>query len=1316
MIKSKKITLIFIILSVLICVNLIFLAQINKSNIENTQEISENIGNGYNIAKPYEVIAIIEDELQEQGTTIFEVLQNRKNSYMEELRTTSYDNRLSILAKIDTLENVIANFKQSSFVKTNDNSFRIALTNTNNEDGFNISPNCTCTNINMLNGTPCQNCVEHQNTTMAVVAIAAGFETRGWGLAADLIWFNMTNTQLDFDYWPSLGNQIIAAPQIEELAQNNSLADESDQKSPGRLSGIFESTIEGDMYNSLGSFYYTKKDAGNGNIELDIIDRYDWAYSEDGGSASIFNNTLAKAQELGIVTPFYTRINFTIPGYIPYNWEYTDDGVEITGIADNIIIAEIPQSILDLRIKPKDKVSQPKVKITSIGANAFANKTNLTEVVLLDELENGIIKEKTQVKAIGNLAFSGCSNLTTLTNFINIKYIGDSAFKNCISLNSLNKLDKLEYIGSEAFYNCKELKSVSLPAVSYLGDSAFAESLKLEEVLFGANFVLDTISERAFYNTGLSSFTIPTNVANIEDEAFLGTTITSFVSNSNYDWQDNVLIKCNVTNVDKKIAVYVNPTLSSISFPEQVAILNSKLFKDNSNIITIYLNQVENIGPEAFRNSSLTNIENANNLIDCDITALLDTPWYENQSSDYIILGKVLLNYRGTENIVKIPNNVQRIGSNAFNNKVTTQVVLSNEINSLGFSSFIELKALESIIFTSDFPPLLDGNCFGENVILYVKESRLAEYQNNICFINLPNAIEKKEILINFYDINNNFIASSKEYYGSKFNGNVNAPTIKGKDFCSWKNNSFELKINDMIEYYENLDLIAYYETAEYQIIIFGEDSEQKLVLAYGQEISLSIPKEDGKIFKGWFDQLEGGNRIIDTSGKCVWDRDIDNDILYPQYDIIIYTITYLYNNADNILDMPKEFTVDSPITKTELASPQKFGYVFKGWNYNTKKFISTVGIFNNIVLVAEWDGKTIIVKESTSITDSVAVLDFKDASNSENYIITINSSVTSITFVGKWWVDYSLSIKIADRNKAIILGFKNMKFKAPGANSANAIECNSDSTIYLTYFGENSITGGNGANGLGDGAKGGNGGYGINVNSLVLMAFDNFSRIEIYGGNGGNGSDGYAGSNGKDGTKAPSGSIFKPVKGEDGSNGTNGNCGGNGGDGAYAINARSKSIFITPNSYYTIKGGNGGNGGNGGDGGKGGDGADDTSANMFTGVGDPGDGGDGGNGGSNGQAGEGSAGTNYEKLTASGGSQGNDGEVGIGGTAGSGGNHGTVGSDGKNGAPGKGGSDGEVIVSESSSSLALAQSQSKDVEKDLPYAFSNEFIQKYLN
>lgn len=997
-IKNKLVIFTIMMICLLFSANLVFVAQNSEHSVTYAQEISEKSVYEYNTNDSIARINEIENELHEQGISIYEVLQNRKNAYIEELSTATSEKKNSIQSKIETLEEGMLLFKDDEFTnKSLSANSDVSQCSDVLTYAFGVSPNCTCDNNNYLLGTPCSNCVEYQDITREVTAIGVGFEARGWNLAAELIWFNMSNKELDVDFWPSLSNNIAAAPQMTEVAYNNKLAASCTQESPGYLHGIFESTIEGDMYNSLGSFYYTKHNAGNGNVTIDIIDRYDWAYDTDGGSASVFNNVLAKAQEIGVVTPFYTRMNITIPGYVPFDWEYTDSGVEITGVASDITIAEIPGTIFDLRIKPKDGVSQPETFITTIGENAFEGNTNITNIIFSEYVEQGVM-ELSEIKTIGQSAFSGCTNLVSISGLNNATYIGDRAFKDCTSLNSLNNLDKLEYIGSEAFYNCKELTSISLPALRHLGDKAFAECSKLGEVLFGANNSLENIGSQAFCNTTLTNITIPTNVYDIGDDAFQGTRITSIIGNANYVWQNDVLIKNNVTNNEKKIAVFVNPTLSSITFPDSVAVLNSKLFYNNSNIKNVNLNKVENIGAEAFRNSSLTNITNANNLIDCDITALLGTPWYASNQSDFVIIGKVLIQYRGSGSNVKIPDNIQRIGSNSFNNNVTTQVVISEQIDSIGFQAFVGLESLESIIFTSDNPPLLDGECFSNNVILYVKECRLEVYNNDISFHTLPNVLTKKQITINFYDINHNFMGSRVEYFGSKLDNFVIAPNVVGKDFDGWNYNGSLLRINHMINFYENIDVYASYVAAQYQIRIVGDDGNQTLQIKYGEELSLPIPEKPGKIFKGWFDKPEGGNCIINESGRCVWNRTIRYDVLYPQFDLITYFIVYNFNNADSTINMPTKFTVDDPISKSELTPPKRFGYVFKNWLINNDRaFESTVGILNHIVLVAEWEGIKINASNNLTVSVSVAIVDFTTVPTYNTYQINVASSVKNI-------------------------------------------------------------------------------------------------------------------------------------------------------------------------------------------------------------------------------------------------------------------------------------------------------------------------------
>ena len=64
------------------------------------------------------------------------------------------------------------------------------------------------------------------------------------------------------------------------------------------------------------------------------------------------------------------------------------------------------------------------------------------------------------VTSIGNYAFRGCANLTSVTIGNSVTSIGDCTFECCTSLTSITIPDSVTSIGDSAFYNCSSLTSV----------------------------------------------------------------------------------------------------------------------------------------------------------------------------------------------------------------------------------------------------------------------------------------------------------------------------------------------------------------------------------------------------------------------------------------------------------------------------------------------------------------------------------------------------------------------------------------------------------------------------------------------------------------------------------------------------------------------------------------------------------------------------------------------------------------------------------------------------------------------------------------
>ena len=164
---------------------------------------------------------------------------------------------------------------------------------------------------------------------------------------------------------------------------------------------------------------------------------------------------------------------------------YNDDNdgkyASIISFNDSIIDVIIPESIsFESQIIPVKKIDE----------DAFKNNSKIRSITI-----------PSSVTTIGSSAFSGCSNLITVT----------------ISENS-----QLTSIGNEAFSYCSSLTSIYIPdSVTTIGSYAFSDCSNLATVTFGENSQLTSIDFRAFDGcSSLTSIYIPDSVTTIGTSAF----------------------------------------------------------------------------------------------------------------------------------------------------------------------------------------------------------------------------------------------------------------------------------------------------------------------------------------------------------------------------------------------------------------------------------------------------------------------------------------------------------------------------------------------------------------------------------------------------------------------------------------------------------------------------------------------------------------------------------------------------------------------------------------------------------------------------
>ena len=145
---------------------------------------------------------------------------------------------------------------------------------------------------------------------------------------------------------------------------------------------------------------------------------------------------------------------------------------------------------------------------------------------------------------IGDDAFYGCINITSITIPNSVTSIGDRAFENCSGITSITIPNSITEIGHETFIGCDELFQVTFDCanigswfsgkssikevilgenVKAIGDAAFSTCSSLTSITIPENSQLTSIGDRAFENcSGITSITIPNSITEIGHETFIG--------------------------------------------------------------------------------------------------------------------------------------------------------------------------------------------------------------------------------------------------------------------------------------------------------------------------------------------------------------------------------------------------------------------------------------------------------------------------------------------------------------------------------------------------------------------------------------------------------------------------------------------------------------------------------------------------------------------------------------------------------------------------------------------------------------------------
>jgi len=433
-------------------------------------------------------------------------------------------------------------------------------------------------------------------------------------------------------------------------------------------------------------------------------------------SAPTFNNPIANVYDVAdykTVTEFYAT---AIP---PYSTSSDGSGGLIvtayTGTGGAVVI---PSTINGLTV-------------TSIGADAFENCTNLTSVTI-----------PSGVTSIGVDAFYGCTNLTSVTVPPGVTSIGADAFEDCTNLTSMTIPSSIAIIGGGAFANCSRLTSITVSAQNTTFSSVGGVLFNLNQTsllqypggLAGSYTIpssVTSIGPFAFDGcTGLTSVTIPASVTSIAtgigNSGFTGCTslssITVSAQNTSYSSVGGVLFNLNLTT----LLQYPGGLAGSYTVPSSVTSIGADAFQDCPTLTSVTIPAgVTSIGGGTFAIcSKLTSITvSAQNTSYSSVggvffnqnqTTLLQYPG--GLAGSYTIPSSVTsigaLAFYGCTGLtsVRIPNGVTSIGPKGFTDCTSlTSVTIPASLSSIGAFAFGSCSSLTSAIFMGNAPTMTVG-------------------------------------------------------------------------------------------------------------------------------------------------------------------------------------------------------------------------------------------------------------------------------------------------------------------------------------------------------------------------------------------------------------------------------------------------------------------------------------------------------------------------------------------------------------------------------------------------------------------------------